>query len=116
MNYLGREGYEVRARQIVDTRKRVEAAVVDMGLEVFGTPRLSLICFGSSSLDILAVGERLYAEGWMSSRTNDPPGIQLMISPAHVDTIDAYLEVLARLVGLAREGKLGTGSEDISYA
>jgi hypothetical protein len=83
---------------------------------VFGTPRLSLICFGSNSLDILAVGERLYAQGWMSSRTNDPPGIQLMISPAHADTIDGYLEVLGRLVGLARAGKLDAGSEDVSYA
>ena len=116
MNYLGREGYETRARQIVDTRKRIEAGVVAMGLEVFGSPRLSLICFGSSSIDILAVGDRLFAEGWMSSRTNDPPGIQLMISPAHTDTIDAYLEVLGGLVALAREGKLDAGSEDISYA
>lgn len=116
MNYLGREGYEARARQIVDTRKRIEAGVLEMGLEVFGTPRLSLICFGSSSLDILAVGERLFAEGWISSRTNDPAGIQLMISPAHADTVDAYLDVLGRLVALARAGKLSAGSDDISYA
>lgn len=116
MNYLGQSGYESRARSIVETRKRIAQGVEAMGLEVHGSPELSLICFGSREIDILAVGEQLYARGWMSSRTNAPPGIQLMISPAHAATIDEYLEVLRGLVDDARRGELGPGSEEITYA
>jgi glutamate/tyrosine decarboxylase-like PLP-dependent enzyme len=115
MNYLGIEGYCQRARAIVDTRRHVADGVRDMGLTVFGDPRLSLITFGAEDLDILAVGDALFRAGWVSSRTNDPPGIHLMISPAHAKSIDEYLGVLRGLVERARRGELGTGATDIRY-
>jgi glutamate/tyrosine decarboxylase-like PLP-dependent enzyme len=116
MNYLGVEGYKARARQIVDTRKRLEAALDELGLEVLGDPKLSLIAFGGSEVDILAVGDGLYQAGWLSSRTNNPPGIHLMISPMHERIIEEYITLLAGLVARARSGELGKGSTDISYA
>jgi sphinganine-1-phosphate aldolase len=115
MNYLGVEGYCERARAIVDTRRRVADGVRAMGLSVFGDPRLSLITFGGGDLDILAVGDALFRAGWVSSRTNAPPGIHLMISPAHAQSIGEYLGVLRGLVERARRGELATGATDIRY-
>jgi glutamate/tyrosine decarboxylase-like PLP-dependent enzyme len=115
MNYLGVAGYCERARAIVDTRRRVAEAVLDMGLRVLGDPRLSLITFGAVHLDILAVGDALLRAGWVSSRTNAPAGIHLMISPAHSKTIEEYLAVLRVLVEQARRGELGKGTTDIRY-
>lgn len=116
MRYLGVEGYKTRAQQIVETRKRLAGAVEELGLRILGDPKLSLIAFGGDDIDILAVGDGLYRAGWLSSRTNNPPGIHLMISPMHERIIDEYIGVLTDLVSQARRGALGKGSTDISYA
>jgi glutamate/tyrosine decarboxylase-like PLP-dependent enzyme len=115
LNYLGVAGYRERARAIVDTRRRVADGVREMGLRVLGDPKLSLIAFGAEDLDILAVGDALFRAGWVSSRTNAPPGIHLMISPEHAKSIDEYLAVLRVLVEQARRGELGKGATDIRY-
>lgn len=116
MNYLGLEGYRSRARAIIDTRRRIADGIGALGLEVFGDPRLSLIAFGGGDIDILAVGDELFRGGWVSSRTSSPPGIHLMISPAHTKTVDEYLDVLTGLVERARRGELGKGATNIRYS
>ena len=83
---------------------------------MFGNPRLSLIAFGGDDLDMLAVGERLYAAGWFSSRLRDPDGIHLMVSPAHLETMPAYLDVLTTAVEEVRSKGLTRSQGGVSYA
>ena len=105
LNYLGREGYEDRARDILEARDMLIAGLTSMGLKIFGEPRTSIVGFGWDDGDILAVGEGLYEHGWFSSRLQSPDGIQVMISPAHKKTMPEYISVLE---GLVAEVKAGT--------
>lgn len=116
MNYLGEEGYVERARRIVATRNKLANGVGQLGFEVFGDPQVSLLAFGGDHLDIGAIGKALYAEGWMSSRTSEPAGIHLMISPEHEHVADEYLETLARLVAASKSGKLGNDGPEMGYS
>lgn len=115
-HYLGRAGYIANARRIRDARSELERCLEVLGLSVFGDSRLSLIAFGGADLDILAVGERLFAEHWFSSRVQDPDGIHLMISPAHVETMAEYTDVLSRAVRDVRATGATAKSRKVSYA
>lgn len=119
MHFLGRTGYVERVRRIHAARTMLEDKLEALELCVFGRPYLSLIAFGArpgADLDMLAVGERLYAERWFSSRVRDPDGIHLMVSPAHADTMPEYLEILEAAVGAVRDGKARAASREVSYS
>lgn len=116
LNYLGREGYEERARRILDARLQLVDGVCAMGLEIFGDPKLSIVAFGGSDIDILAVGEGLYADGWFSSRVQNPDGIQCMISPEHYKTMPNYLKEIEKNIAMVRSGERGSGGKGISYS
>lgn len=87
-----------------------------LGLEVFGDPRSSIVAFGWSDGDILAVGEGLYEAGWFSSRLTQPDGIQLMISPEHHKTMPNYLKVLEKYVEEVRSGVRQRRQGKVSYS
>lgn len=119
LNYLGREGYVARARQILEARAQLLRGLDALGLEVFGEPRLSIVAFGASppaQLDMLAVGEGLYRDGWFSSRVRDPDGIQVMLSPEHQRWMGDYLDVLDRWVQRGRRGELVRGDGGPRYS
>jgi glutamate/tyrosine decarboxylase-like PLP-dependent enzyme len=116
MRYLGVEGYIVRAARINAVRERIRSGVAALGMTVFGEPRLSIVAFGGGDRDVLAAGERLYAEGWFSSRVRDPDGIQFMISPEHDRTIDAWLAALATAIGSAPRAGTRRSRDDIRYS
>jgi len=116
LNYLGQTGYQARARQINQARRLLIEGCNDLDLNVFGAPKLSIVGFGSESEDILAVGEGLYADGWFSSRLQDPDGIQYMISPEHHRTMPDYLEVVARHLSDVRAGRRQRRQQQVSYS
>ncbi len=109
MNYLGVEGYRAKARIVVDTRKRLEAGVRQLGFEVRGKPKLMIFTFGGQDVDNLAVGEGLYKRGWFSARTATPPGIHMMLSPGHADIADEWLEALREARDDAVAGRASAG-------
>jgi sphinganine-1-phosphate aldolase len=104
MNYLGTAGYRQKAADVIQARQKIEAGLQDIGdLDVYGGPQLGLICFGSDVIDILAVAERMMAKGWISARTQSPPGLHLMLSPKHLEVADDYLADLREAVGAVRQ-------------
>jgi len=102
MNYLGVEGYCDKARQVVDARRRLAAAIeAHPELAVIANPQLGLLAFTArdpEKLSIFAVWARLKALGWFTGVVTEPPGIHLMLSPAHAAVIDDYIEDLTRAV------------------
>jgi glutamate/tyrosine decarboxylase-like PLP-dependent enzyme len=95
MNYLGQEGYCDRARRILTVRARLQEGVERLGLGVWEQPQLCIMSYGSRTLDIFAVAERLAQRGWFVGRLIDPPGIHLMLNLTHAPAVDAYLADLA---------------------
>ncbi len=116
LHYLGREGYETRARQILDAHRQLREGCEDLGLTILGDPKLSIVAFGWENGDILAVGEGLYADGWFSSRVQRPDGIQYMISPEHHKTMPNYLNSLEKHVEDVRTGRRVRSSAGVKYS
>lgn len=106
MNYLGMAGYRERAATVVGLRESVEQTVRELGLRVHGAPQLGLISFGADDINIMAVGEAMRANGWVSSRTEGPDGIHLMLSPGHAAVLGAFADDLKEAVRQARAGTL----------
>ena len=92
LHYLGEDGYREKARQVIRTRERLEAAIDDIDeLHVVARPQLGLIAYTSDTIDIHAVADRLAENGWFSPRLDDPPAIHLMLSPEHDRVMDHYI-------------------------
>lgn len=115
MNYLGHSGYTEKAGRIRTARTRLQSGLGALGLRCFGDPQMSILAFGGD-LDLLAVGEKLYAQGWFSSRVQKPDGIQLMLSPEHDQSMEEYLEILRDAVAQVQAGGGASSSKPISYS
>ena len=99
LHYLGEDGYRDKARQVIKTRQRLEAAINTIDeLRVVGHPQLGLIAYSSNPTIIHLVADRLFDQGWFSPRLDDPPAIHLMLSPEHSRVLDDYIADLRRAV------------------
>jgi sphinganine-1-phosphate aldolase len=115
MTYLGEDGYLDKTRRILAIRRKIEAGVRSAGLQVWGTPELSIVTFGSHELDIFAVAEEMTRRGWFVSRLAEPPGIHLMLNLTHEPIVDDYLADLARSLAVVRRDRAGAASKSVSY-
>jgi glutamate/tyrosine decarboxylase-like PLP-dependent enzyme len=112
MHYLGVDGYREKTRQVTDTRERLTAGVEKLGLQVYGDPKLALVAYGADDLDMRAVYGQLFRKGWFTGFTTEPASIHLMISPAHAEVLDAYLDdVRAAVEHVRATGESGEGVE-----
>lgn len=116
MNYLGVEGYRKNAQTVVETRQKLQDAVSEIdGLHVHGSPQLGLIAFGSDELDIFSVYGKIFEKQWFTSITTEPPGIHLMLTPAHAPVIDDYITVLKQAVEDVRAGAGDAKPKQVRY-
>jgi glutamate/tyrosine decarboxylase-like PLP-dependent enzyme len=103
MHYLGVEGYRAKAKQVTDTRERLEREIAARDdLFVHGAPRLGLLAYGSDGLDPFAIWGRLAKRGWFTGLVTEPRGIHLMLSPAHAEVVGEYLADLENAVSEVR--------------
>jgi glutamate/tyrosine decarboxylase-like PLP-dependent enzyme len=108
MHYLGVEGYREKARCVTETRERIAREIAPLGLRVLGDPRLGLLAYCADDLDSFAIWGRMAKRGWMSGLVTEPRAIHLMLSPAHAQAADAYLEDLrASLAEVRASGESG---------
>jgi len=95
LNFLGREGYVKLARKIRDTTRKLQDGINAIPeLTVWAQPVMSVFSFGSTVIDINAVGDVMDARGWHLDRQTDPDALHLMVSPEHAKVADAFLEDL----------------------
>ena len=95
MNFLGEEGYIRLAASIGETTRRLREAIDAMPeLRVWGDPAMSVLCFGSETIDIFAVGDVMDDRGWHLDRQTGPDALHIMVSPAHAKIADQFLDDL----------------------
>ena len=111
MNYLGVSGYQEKQRQVTDARSAIERGVAALGFEVIGEPKLGIIAFTRSDLDVFAVYRGLYSRGWVTSLCTEPKALHLMLSPFHASVTDQYLADLADSVRAVEAGATETVTE-----
>jgi glutamate/tyrosine decarboxylase-like PLP-dependent enzyme len=76
------------------TRKLLDGIAGIDRLQVWGDPVMSVFAFGSETIDIKAVGDVMDEKGWHLDRQSGPEALHLMVSPAHAQVADAFLEDL----------------------
>jgi glutamate/tyrosine decarboxylase-like PLP-dependent enzyme len=104
LHYLGVEGYRAKARTVTDTREKLMREIRSIeGLRTYGDPQLGLFIYGSDDLDPFAIWARLAKRGWFTGLVTQPRGIHLMLSPAHAEVADEYLEDLRTAVREVRD-------------
>jgi glutamate/tyrosine decarboxylase-like PLP-dependent enzyme len=108
LHFLGREGYLRLAREVQGTTRKLRAGIDAIpGLRVIGDPAMSVLAFGSDTLDVFAVGDRMDQRGWHLDRQKPPDALHLMVSPMHARIADTFLADLreaARAPGGSRGG------------
>lgn len=93
IRHLGAEGYLRLAETVRDTTRRFLEGIGRIhGLEITGTPDMSVFEFGSAQLDIGAIGDVMDDRGWHLDR--QPGGLHVMVFPGHARVVDEFLDDL----------------------
>ena len=102
MNFLGEDGYVRLATRTKQTADALRAGIEAIeGLHVLGDPPATLLAFGSTDRDIMAVGDVMDDRGWHLDRQSDPDALHMMVSPEHDRIVDAFLSDLRDAVATA---------------
>jgi glutamate/tyrosine decarboxylase-like PLP-dependent enzyme len=100
LNYLGEDGYQRLAREVMDTAQSLMGGINAIpGLHVIGKPDASVFSFTSDTVDIYAVADVMDTHGWQ------PPKLHLVVTPAHKPIVESFLSDLkAATESVAAEG------------
>jgi glutamate/tyrosine decarboxylase-like PLP-dependent enzyme len=97
VNHLGVDGYLRMATVVRDTTRLLRDGIGSIeGLRVSKDPDMSVMEFGSDTLDIFAVADVMDDRGWHLDRQQG--GLHLMVSPYHAKVADRFLADLADAV------------------
>ncbi len=111
MNYLGWEGYMDLARRAIETTKKLIKGIEDIPeLYVLGEPQATVFAFGSDTLNVYALGEKMKSLRWYIDSQHLPPCLHMTVSPAHESVVEPFLADLRTAV----EEVAGLKAEDIS--
>jgi glutamate/tyrosine decarboxylase-like PLP-dependent enzyme len=120
LRHLGEEGYRQIGRVVMEARARIEAGLARLpgGWHLWGAPDLWALALGAREVTVEAVARGLTARGWHVARVLDPPGIHLMLTPAHAPFVEEYLGDLeaATLEALRAAPAPRPSPEPTSYA
>lgn len=104
VHYLGESGYREKARQVCAAREKLTEGIARLPeLLTYGEPNLSIMLYGSESLDPFALYGRMLKRGWFSGVVTDPRAVHLMLAPCHLEVADSYLADLESCVSELRD-------------
>jgi sphinganine-1-phosphate aldolase len=116
MKYLGESGYLEIANKIMNIRKALIYGIKAIhDLKIWGDPDLSIIGFGSDTIDIHAVGDNMATKGWFAARNVEPPALKHMLMPVHEVMIDDYLRDLNESVKKVCGEKVVAKKSEVIY-
>lgn len=104
MKYLGEEGYLRIAKEVMETTRKVIAAVEEMdGIQVLSNPDMSIFALASEELDIYAVGDEMSVLGWHMDRQQFPPSLHVTMNYGHIQSHERFLADLEKAVQKAKK-------------
>lgn len=122
LHAVGEQGYrELAARTLTATRWLVDGMTELDGLEVLGSPHMSLVALGAvpdsggAVVDVFEVCDEMAARGWyvqaQLSYRGLPANIHLTLTASSEQHVDALLRDLAECVAVARAASGGPDPE-----
>ncbi|KAJ9108577.1 hypothetical protein QFC19_002293 [Naganishia cerealis] len=85
MTHLGQEGYAQSCDTIISAARRLKTAlhqdpILSADLYVLGDPMVSVVAFGSNSVNIYAVGDAMGKKGWHLNALANPSALHLAVT------------------------------------
>ncbi|CAJ0573776.1 unnamed protein product, partial [Mesorhabditis spiculigera] len=91
---FGRQNYITRCRKIVESAKRLADGIrLIPGLELHGSPDVSVVAFKSTVFNVYAVADRMTKKGYSLNALQNPDSVHICTTFNHADSgkIDAIL-------------------------
>ncbi|MEB2311443.1 MAG: aminotransferase class V-fold PLP-dependent enzyme [Sorangiineae bacterium] len=106
IEWLGREGYRARAREMWAATEKLVAAIDELdGVHLVARPDMNLLAFTTDGGDVFELADRLTERGWHVQPTyaygRSPAHIHLTLDPGNAARVDAFIaDLRASVVGL----------------
>ncbi|KAI5451158.1 Dihydrosphingosine phosphate lyase [Naganishia albida] len=99
MTHLGQSGYAQSCETIIAAARHLKLAlhqdpVLSADLYVLGDPLVSVVAFGSDSVNIYAVGDAMGKKGWHLNALAEPAALHLAVTMPTARNIDNLLKDL----------------------
>lgn len=99
LHYLGRDGYNRLAESTLQITRRLQEALIAVpGLHILGNPQMSVFAIGSEEVNLYAVADELESRGWHMDRQHLPPSLHFMVTQAHRNSVDAFIDDLHKAI------------------
>ena len=104
LNYQGYAGYMEMAQETMQATQKILDGVRDIdGIEVLGSPHMSIAAIAGKGANSYAIGDEMQARGWHIDRQQFPASLHLTISRGHCGVEDEFLQDLQEAVEISRK-------------
>ena len=116
MQYLGEEGYVALAGSIMRSKQKlVDCIEASEDLILLGEPELSIVAFGSHTLDVFSLAKALESRGWLPNAFTGPDMIHVRFTPAHEPVMDRFTADIKVSVDEVRRGEVVAEGRSRTY-
>ena len=98
LHYLGRDGYELLARHLMDGRREYVRRLEQVPGIQLAEPGLSVINYRHDTISTDAIIGAMHDRGWRHFACTTPPLVTLNLDAASIDVIDRYIADLSDAV------------------
>jgi sphinganine-1-phosphate aldolase len=112
---LGESGYLDSCREIVGAAKKIEAGIKERFSEdlfVMGEPLVSVVAFGSNSINVYEVADEMSALGWHLNALQSPPAVHIACTKPTVAAVEKFLVDLKEAVEKVKAKGKGAAQGD----
>lgn len=108
MMYYGLDGYKTKANKIQQTVIKIREAFKHVeDIYVIGNPNICVVAFGSNTLDIYKINEKMKSRGWFLNELQYPASIHICVTQNHVPYVDNFIKDFNESIGEARHDQNG---------
>ncbi|BAD45497.1 putative sphingosine-1-phosphate lyase [Oryza sativa Japonica Group] len=95
MTSLGLNGYMENTGHIMEVSKKIQRGIEDIpGLFVIGKPDMTVVAFGSDSVDIFEVNDIMSSKGWHLNALQRPNSLHICVTLQHTVIYEEFLKDL----------------------
>jgi glutamate/tyrosine decarboxylase-like PLP-dependent enzyme len=116
MQYLGEDGYVELAGSIMRSKQKlVDCIESSEDLVLLGEPELSIVAFGSDTVDVFSLAKALESRGWLPNAFTGPNMIHVRFTPAHEPVMDRFVADMEASVDEVRRGEVVAEGRSRTY-
>lgn len=104
MMSLGLQGYLEHTKNIMEVSKRIQKGIKEIPeLYIIGRPDMTIVAFGSDTIDIFEVNDLMSSKGWHLNALQRPNSIHICVTLQHVPVVEDFLKDLTESVQTVKE-------------